>query len=125
MDLKLEEVATVLDVGFKMGFFKRERIIDFIAEPSLLLGQAKISQIVINKSIAVLDKTPASLIISHLQTYYFSYCQNSHTDFILWVLWYLVCKQRLPEMMAFAYTKLITEKEMLEKIKSIVLELKV
>jgi hypothetical protein len=124
MDLKLEEVALVLDAGFKIGFFKKEKIIYFIEDSNLLLGQAKISQLVINKSISILHKTPANLIISQLQTYYFSYCDNSPTDFILWVIWYLVCKQRLPEMMAFAYSKLITEKEMLERVKGMILEMK-
>lgn len=122
MDLKLEEVALVLDAGFKIGYFKKEKIIYFVEDSNLLLGQAKISQLVINKSISILDKTPANLIISQLQTYYFSYCDNSPTDFVLWVIWYLVCKQRLPEMMAFAYSKLITEKQMLERIKGIILE---
>ena len=122
MNLKLEEVALVLDAGFKISFFKKEKIMYFIEDSNLLLGQAKISQLVINKSISILDKTPSNLIISQLQTYYFSYCDNSPTDFILWVIWHLVCKQRLPEMMAFAYSKLITEKEMLERVKGIILE---
>jgi len=124
MDLKLEEAALVLDAGFKIGFFKKEKIIYFVEDSNLLLGQAKMSELVIKKSFSILDKTPANLIISQLQTYYFSYCENSPTDYILWVIWYLVCKQRLPEMMSFAYSKLITEREMLQRLKDMILEMK-
>ena len=123
-DLQLKEVAQVADLAFKMGFLETDKILNFIQGKNLLLGDAQISQIIINKSISILDKTSAVLIVSQLQTYYFSFAEKNNTDFILWVIWYLVCKQRFPEMMAFAYTKLITEKQILDRIKKILLEIK-
>ena len=121
--LDLMEIAAVLDLGFKLSFWDNNEILSVVEEVQFLLGKGKLSELVIQKSNQILDKTPPHLIISHLQTYYFSKAEREDTAFILWIIWFLVCKQKLPEMMAFAYTKLITEKEMLVRIKKIILQI--
>lgn len=121
--LNFLDYQKLLDVAWNSGFIDWHELSNFLEIQSNLLGNSTISEIIIQKTQDVISKTPAKILIDLLQAQYFAFGQNSQGGFLLWVGLYLHAKQKYPEMLAFAYPKLITQRGLMDKIKAIVLEM--
>lgn len=122
-NLNLEEYQNLLEIAWKSGYLDWHELCNFLEINKNLLSEASISQMLIVKAKQIVNKTPGASLVNLLQTYYLSFTGNSKGGFLLWVGLYLTAKNKYPEMMAFAYSKLITEREIISKIQKIVLEL--
>jgi len=113
----------LLDVAWNSGFIDWHELSNFLEIEKNLLGNSTISEMVIQKTKHIIDKTSAKILIDLLQTQYFAFGQNSQGGFLLWTGLYLHAKEKYPEMMAFAYPKLITQRDLIAQIQAIVLEI--
>jgi hypothetical protein len=110
-------------VAWKSGYLDWHELCNFLEIDKNLLGDGSISQMLITKAKQIIDKTSGANLLNLLQTYYLSFSENSKGGFLLWTSLYLMAKYKYPEMMAFAYSKLITEREVINKIQKIILEI--
>lgn len=121
IEFNLEDVLKVVKVAHKLGFLDQHVVANFLATDIRLLSNVEFAEQIDLKCRDLLDKVKPEFLVQQLNSYYFTYAETNLTGFLLWVVFYLHCKNRFSELMSLNHAKLPDKDDILEKLKDIVL----
>jgi hypothetical protein len=123
IEIELKDLQKIFAIGLEQNFWDLEFVATYLdlGKNKFLEGGQKASlfELLLAGIDYNLSKIPVVKMVDFLQSQYFGLGQKSPTGLILYLLYFSIAKQKHPEMLAFAYNKLPSQKELTDQVRDL------
>lgn len=119
IEVDLEDLHKIFLLGLRLNFWDLDFLTKNLSDGFLPDNQTDYFGLLIATLNQSISKIPSNSIISFLQNFYLELAQKNDTKLFIYLCYFAVSKKRFPEMIAFSYKKLPSQRELTDNIRTL------